>query len=338
MRDKPDFYDIGDLRLFFVAPRIYIRTKDKELSPSPMHGSFLLALARKSPAVISYKELWEDVWRSKHEMSEDDRAKIQTTKNQLTTWLKANNINSLLIEAEPGKGYRLKNVATPGWFDTYPVADIPSVPPTRNEGFPKDDSAPESPVSGSFADGSKGDLSESQIFDKSDTLFALAGIVVGLFIFGIGMRFRVCLIECLEQTIFIILASVFYGALAGIGTLLECAYQFDRYGWKVAKMIPSIFLVSAGAMFAGLTVAGNLLSRGVGPAFMGGLLFLVVGASASCVLASFVLPNLPVTAAKFQTQSAFAAFCKNVFVYFLPLYTVFGLLIFCFIYNSPGRF
>jgi hypothetical protein len=118
--------------------------------------------------------------------------------------------------------------------------------------------------------------------------------------------------------------------------LLECAYDFDRYGWKATKMIPSIVLVSAGSMFAALTVAGNMLQANGSYAFWAGLLFLVAGAVASCVLAAFVLPNVPVTAAKFHTQSAIGAFCKNALIYFLPLYTVFGLLIFCFVYGSSA--
>lgn len=174
-----------------------------------------------------------------------------------------------------------------------------------------------------------------QIFGIRNTLLAIFGMVVAFFFFNYGAALRICAEgECFEQTVFIFLATVFYGILVGIGVLLECAYDFDRYGWNAAKMIPSIVLVSAGAIFAALTATGNLLQENGNYAFWAGLLFLVTGAIISCVLAAFVLPNAPVTAAKFQTQSAIGAFCKNVVIYFLPLYTFFGLLIFCFVFGA----
>ena len=44
-----------------------------------------------------------------------------------------------------------------------------------------------------------------------------------------------------------------------------------------------------------------------------------------------MLPNEPITAANFQTQPALAAYVKNVFIYFVPIYAVFVLLIYCLI-------
>lgn len=176
--------------------------------------------------------------------------------------------------------------------------------------------------------------SEAQSFTKLQLSLAVCGMVAAYIFFDFARRLWVCAAdECFEQTVFITLATVFYGVLVGIGVLLECAYDFDRYGWNAAKMIPSIVFVSAGAMFAALTVAGNSLPENGIYAFWKGLLFLVTGAIISCVLAAFVLPNAPVTAARFQTQSAIGAFCKNVVIYLLPLYTVFGLLIFCFVFG-----
>jgi len=176
--------------------------------------------------------------------------------------------------------------------------------------------------------------SEAQSFTKLQLSLAVCGMVAAYIFFDFARRLWVCAAdECFEQTVFITLATVFYGVLVGIGVLLECAYDFDRYGWNAAKMIPSIVFVSTGAMFAALTVAGNSLHDNGIHAFWKGLLFLVTGAIISCVLAAFVLPNAPVTAARFQTQSAIGAFCKNVLIYFLPLYTVFGLLIFCFVFG-----
>lgn len=177
--------------------------------------------------------------------------------------------------------------------------------------------------------------SPPQVFGIRNTLLAIFGMIVAFIFFDFGATFRICAEGvCFEQTVFIVLATVFYGVLVGIGVLLECAYDFDRYGWNAAKMIPSIVFVNTGAMFAALTGAGNMLQENGNYAFWTGLLFLVTGAIISCILAAFVLPNAPITAARFQTQSAIGAFCKNVVLYFLPLYTVFGLLIFCFVFGS----
>lgn len=112
----PDYYDVEELRIFSVGKHIEVRTTGKEISPSPMHHSFLLALISKYPQVVTYEELWKDVWRHKYEINEEGRAKIQTTKGQMIAWLKTNNVVSLVIESEPGMGYRLNNVVKPGWF------------------------------------------------------------------------------------------------------------------------------------------------------------------------------------------------------------------------------
>jgi hypothetical protein len=141
-----------------------------------------------------------------------------------------------------------------------------------------------------FSGNFHGGKPEHRSFGNRSTIAALSGITAALIFFAVGVYFRVCKVECFEQTVFISLASVFYGILVGIGLLLECAYQFDKYGWNVARMIPPIFFVNVAAMFASLTVAGSILPGRVESAFGSGLVFLVVGAVTSCVLASFVLP------------------------------------------------
>ncbi len=118
-----------------------------------------------------------------------------------------------------------------------------------------------------------------------------------------------------QYILFALLASIFYGLLYSIALVLEIAYQFDRYGKKALWLgVPLIFL-NGGAMFAALSrnFRENRSSFWIGTGF------LIGGAILSCVAAMFFLPSEPITAARFQSQPAFAAFLKNALIYFLPL-------------------
>jgi len=173
-----------------------------------------------------------------------------------------------------------------------------------------------------------------QNWSKRNSAFASVGLLFSLISISFGMLFRNSSINSLEKITFVAIASISYGCLVGIGLVLESAYQFDEFGWNASLMALFIAIVNIAAMFCGLSVANTLLQSNMIVAFGAGFIFLMIGTIVSCGLAYNVLPNLPITAAKFQTQPAFTAFCKNVIIYFLPIYSVFGLLLFCFIYGS----
>ncbi len=118
--------------------------------------------------------------------------------------------------------------------------------------------------------------------------------------------------------IYFSLVSTCYGMLFGIGILLEGAYEFDKFGWSIAKIAPLVILLNFGAMFFGLTIIKRTISKSMSRAFIYGVIFLFLGATLSCLMASAVLPNEPITVANFQTQPALAAYIKNVFIYFVP--------------------
>ena len=171
------------------------------------------------------------------------------------------------------------------------------------------------------------------LFGLRNIVIALTGIITGAALIFTGLFFNICTGNCLQKTAFIILGSVFYGSLAGIGVMLECAYQYDKYGRKAVIVIPGVFLTSGGALFAALRFADNLLSANIISSFLGGLTCLIIGALISCGIGAFVIPKEQVVKAKdMETQSAFTAFCKNILIYFLPLYSVFVLLIYCLFY------
>ena len=83
------------------------------------------------------------------------------------------------------------------------------------------------------------------------------------------------------------LVSTCYGMLFGIGVLLEGAYQFDKYGWAIAKIAPLVILLNFAAMFSSLTVVKRTVSKGMDWAFTYGVGILFVVATLSCLLVSF---------------------------------------------------
>jgi DNA-binding winged helix-turn-helix (wHTH) protein len=112
-------------------------------------------------------------------------------------------------------------------------------------------------------------------------------------------------------------ASIFYGTLFWLALLLEIAYQFDRYGADALWFGVPLIAGNGAVMFAALASAqAALIERST---YWIGATFLIVGAVLSCLAISLFLPFEPITAAGFQTQPAFAAFLKNVLIYFLPL-------------------
>ncbi len=173
-------------------------------------------------------------------------------------------------------------------------------------------------------------------FGVKEFIAAALGILVAGLMFSAGFYLQNCIADCFEENVYTALASIFFAILAGIAVFLECAYEFDKYGWRAVKMLPSIFLVAAASMFAALSVAGSQLPKKTGYAVIGGSFMLLCGAVGTCFLASFVLPDKPITAAKMQTQAAFSAFCKNVMIYFFPVYAIFGVLVFSLIHGSAA--
>lgn len=291
--------------------------------------NILLELLQKRGKTVSTADLFEELWGLESEAQE----------NNVPTHIK--NIRHKFGDAKRERFIKTDRIKKGYKFIFEPVfEEIKREGTSVNESFGevfRRDSIFESDAEIVSPDGTATaeDRPKRQALTKTQIAFAIFGMIAGYIFIRFGRTIGLCAAdECFEQTIFIWLAAIFYAVLTGIGVLLECAYDFDRYGWNAAKMIPSIMLVNGGSLFAALSVAGNLLEAESDLAFWTGLLFLVIGAIISCVLAAFVLPNKPVTAAKFQTQSAIGAFCKNVVIYFLPLYTFFGLLTFCFVFGS----
>lgn len=141
-----------------------------------------------------------------------------------------------------------------------------------------------------------------------------------------------------KHAVFITLVSLFYGLLFWIALLLEVAYQFDHFGVKAARLGLPLILWIGGAMFFGLRLTENLVDKNNRYSFLVGFAVLFGAAIAACSAMSFVLPNEPITVARFQSQPAFAAFVKDSLIYFLPLGVVFILIPFQFVCARENHF
>lgn len=114
-------------------------------------------------------------------------------------------------------------------------------------------------------------------------------------------------------------ASAFYGLLFWLGLLLETAYQFDRFGATAIWLGLPLTAWNGTVMFLALSSAEKSFFKNYRPKFWLGACLLISGAILSCLAMFFFLPFEAITAARFQTQPAFAAFLKNALIYFLPL-------------------
>jgi DNA-binding winged helix-turn-helix (wHTH) protein len=180
-------------------------------------------------------------------------------------------------------------------------------------------------------------FSNPELSDKWRKTMAIGGIILAVVLFAVGSLTLDYPEIGFGKIIFIVIAGVCYGILNVIGLILECAYEFDKYKQKILRMALTVFSINAAAVFTGFVLTDKLLKTDSIAGFGVGLAFLLMSAAFTCACGYFVLPNKPIAKAKVQTQPAFAAFFKNVFLYFLPLWSVFFLLIFCLLYgNSPA--
>lgn len=319
MSDNPDYYDFGGVRLFTAETHLEVPATGKEYTPSKNHRNFLLALARKAPGVVTYEELWRDVWRSKSPMSSTDLRNIQTTKGSLISWLDSGGIKTVIIEAEPGEGYRLANEVTPSAPKRNPseapelnfndevetndgltldpeIDDAKIYEPEANICEIEDASAqsdePSPTIDTDYNIDTKKDTEEKRVEDWKKILHSYAG--------------------------FIIPVGTFYGMLFLVAAVMEIAYRFDLYGRQAVIWGAALTAINTSAFFAACRLIVYRLYYG-GKSFVASAGILLGTASGSILLSALFLPFAPITEAEFNTQPAFMAFGKNVLLYFLPL-------------------
>ena len=302
----------------------------ERISLTEKEGKILLLLVQHPNIIITKDEFLDKVWGTESEVEESNitvhmsrlRDKLGDKRSFIDTYRKEG--GGYIFVGEVSRQKNQEHFSVSDIFDD------------DEANFEEDRSAKGRPNFGKPNPDKSEEIELPLVFGRREMIGAGFGMIAAIILFYIGYFLKTCFDGCFEQNTYILLTTVFYAVLTGIGVFLECAYQFDKYGWRAAKMLPPVFLVQAGAMFAALAAAENHLPDNVALAFVSGCLILATGAGIVCFMGSYILPNKPITAARTPTQSAFAAFCKNIFLYFFPIYAIFGLLVFCLINSSTA--
>ncbi len=294
MQRTPDYYDFCGVRLFVADLHIKILESGKEHIPSPIHRSFLLALIRRFPEIVTYEDLWKEVWRSSMEMSDTDLRNIQTTKGQLTLWFRDKIQRNLPVEVEPGKGYRLDCEVTPGWMQS--ELEITDHDYQNN----KSEYTGEEPPNPRFQMELLTNTNSNAKVETWTQLFY-------------------------AHTKYIIAVSFCYGFLFFIAAILEIAYQFDIYGKRAVIFALVLMVINFAAIPAAFAVICYRLCRKKS-GLLSAVCVLIGAIIISLLLSALFLPFVPITEAQLQTQPAVVAFGKNVLIYFMPLAIVFVLM------------
>lgn len=280
-------YEFAGLRFSPEAMQLEVLESGDKINLTPTHCRFLLVLLKTAPETVTFEHLRQSVWTNQIKTDESLKRLIQTTKGDFVKSLKQLNVETDFIEPVTGEGYRLiAPITIDNNFSN--TSNFAALKPFSVKEFPTDENE--------FTN-----VSQTKYKNYKNGFFG-------------------------QHAAFVLLASVFYGLLYWLALLLEIAYQFDFYGTQSLQIGLPLVLWIGGTMFFGLRSAENLVCQKNRFGFLAGLAFLFGGTFLACLALSFFLPNEPITAARFQSQPAFAAFVKNSLIYFLPLGVVFILI------------
>jgi DNA-binding winged helix-turn-helix (wHTH) protein len=259
----------------------------KKLNPSPKHCGFLLTLLKNPQETVTYDELRKTVWTHQTKVDEFFIRNVHSTKNNLIKLFKTIGAETDFIKSIPGEGYFLDA--------------------TVSEVFEIDGDVSEERYVNLQAENSSS--------DDADEIIQILESLPKPEKFLLNRHFA-----------YISSSSLLYGLLFWLALVLEIAYQFDRFGTMVLWLgLPLILWITCTSL-AGLTWTKRLVHQEKRKALFVGLAFFICGAIVACLAMSYFLPDEPITAARFQTQPAFAAFLKNSLIYFLPLGVIFILI------------
>jgi len=117
-------------------------------------------------------------------------------------------------------------------------------------------------------------------------------------------------------------SCLIYASYYAVGLLVEVAYKFDIYGNKAVIAAPFLFIWIFATSILGLTVAFRSARAEKSFGLQFSVSVFVLAAAIAFIAAWSVLPNVPVTDAKFQTYAAPAAYLKDI-GYILPVALLF---------------
>ncbi|HET6975297.1 MAG TPA: transcriptional regulator [Pyrinomonadaceae bacterium] len=117
-------------------------------------------------------------------------------------------------------------------------------------------------------------------------------------------------------------ACILYALYYSVAFVLETAYQYETYGSRAVRFASIMFFWILGTSIAGFAVGLKRTSAGSGIGLVLTVSVFVAAALLLYVAAAFVLPNIAITQASFQTYPAHGAFLKNIYC-MLPLAVLF---------------
>jgi len=280
----PKFFELRGLR-FYSGQGLIVRLRDSSRSSiRPKEEQLLTVLLSRPDETVTYKELRDEVWPEIQDLAAARRTMTET-KSTLDRLLREILRSDIpIIQTVSTVGYRIQGPVEREPEATLTIA-LPNVTVSGVEPV-----AMASPVSQEIQ------TSQSATLKMSSLLSAHPWHLLG--------------------------SCAIYGLAYVCMLLLEVAYtdQFWRPALKMTPLIFSwIFLTSVTALLTGWRMT---LKRGAKA-----LPLLIVTFIGSALVLygtlSLFLPSVPITQATFQTQTAQAAYLKNVVLYFLPLVIVF---------------
>lgn len=314
MNEKDKIYEFGDFYIDENARKLYRNGEYIHLQGKAFE--ILFFLVQNSGRFVTRDEILDALWNEQY-----------VNENVITPQITA--IRTALGEKTKGEFIETGNKAYKFVKDVrvrqVNKSKVKEVEPHKSESANDTDYGSPKP--------SKQSEVESLKFNNRQVILAITGMIYAFLVIFWGINAKSCEENCFEQNLFINIAGISAGLLMADCLLLECAYQFDKFGWKTLLFMPVIFLINFGSTFTGLSLA-NTAPGSLIYSFAVSLSFFLVGLLLSTLIARFLLPDVPVTVARFETHPAFAAYYKNIFMYILPLYTFFCLLINCFLFSE----
>jgi DNA-binding winged helix-turn-helix (wHTH) protein len=300
-------YEFAGVRFTPAYSEIENTETERKTKLSPNRCQFLLLLVENDSQIVTYDDLRRGVWIHQKEVNRELKRTVQSTKRDLVKCFEEIGARADFIKDSPGKGY---------FLNAQVVKITPKLPGETAEGTTRT----------TFATATAAAPAETKKIKAAEPLFQSppeqSQKTRRLFPEHLGFAAASCLL---------------YGSLFGLALVMEIAYEFDRYGERSARVALPLTAWIALTAFVGLKWSAGLIARGKRGALLVGLAFFGGGAGLACAALSFFLPAVPVTAARFQTQPAFAAWMKNALVYFLPLGVFFILLPFQLVHSGHGK-
>jgi DNA-binding winged helix-turn-helix (wHTH) protein len=280
----------------------------------PKAFDLLVVLVRNGGRLVKKDDLMEAVWPG----VTVEESNIPLNVHTLRKALDDNAGSPQFIETVPKQGYRF---IAPVQELRKAVEKPIAVRPLSEEGEASSDN------SGSAASGSKAvqDWDGKLLPPREDTSLHLprpSGMLPKKLSSYFGGHLWHVLASC-----------TLYALLYTVALFVEIAYQYDLLGPAAWKVAPWVFLWIMITSAAGMGADWKWTRRGEATGVILSLLIFIAAGVLLYAALGMLLPNTPITEAKFQTYTAHGAYLKSVY-YFLPLAVFFLILPFHFVLST----